>query len=30
MVLPYMQHLTSAEQQLYALTDEDLYIVYKP
>ena len=30
MVLPYMQHLSATEQQLYALTDEDLYIVYKP
>ena len=30
MVVPYMQSLSAAEQRLYALTDEDLYIVYKP
>lgn len=30
MVLPYKDSLTPAEQERYALTDEDLYIVYKP
>ena len=30
MVVPYMQSLSAVEQRLYALTDEDLYIVYKP
>lgn len=30
MVLPYKDSLTPAEQERYALNDEDLYIVYKP
>ena len=30
MVLPYKDSFTPAEQERYALTDEDLYIVYKP
>ena len=30
MVIPYKDSFTPAEQERYALTDEDLYIVYKP
>ena len=29
-VIPYAENFTSAERKLYALTDEDLYIVRKP
>ena len=30
MVIPYKDSFTPAEQERYALTDEDLYVVYKP